>query len=89
MSAVAERTVTTLDADTSDSSLLGQGILALQAGRFVDAVACFSEVVEASPEDTVAYRHLAVALQKIGREEDALHVWRVAKSVGMASPSGG
>ncbi len=61
--------------------LLGRGMLHMQSGRFVEAAESFAKLIEADPQDLQAYRYLAVALQKMGREDDAIDVWRMAKSL--------
>ena len=62
-------------------TLLGHGMLDLQAGRFLEAAERFAELVEIEADNPQAYRYLAVALQKMGREEDAIDVWRMARNL--------
>ncbi|HEY64312.1 MAG TPA: tetratricopeptide repeat protein [Caldilineae bacterium] len=61
------------------SFLVGRGMLDLQAGRYIEAAGRFAELVGVSPKDPQAYRYLAVALQKMGRVEDAIQVWQAAR----------
>ncbi|NOZ28628.1 MAG: tetratricopeptide repeat protein [Chloroflexi bacterium] len=75
---------TSLDGEQGEDRslvLLGRGMLHMQTGRFVEAAESFAKLIEADPQDLQAYRYLAVALQKMGREDDAIDVWRMAKSL--------
>ena len=47
----------------------------------MEAAGCFAELIEVSPEGPMGYRYLAVALQKMGREEEAVEMWRTVKGM--------
>jgi len=49
----------------------------LNQGKAMEAAELFAEAVQESPHNPDNYRYLAVALQKLGREEEALEAWRL------------
>ncbi len=85
LAALADTGVLSGNGHGADRSLLllGRGMLDLQAGRLVEAAGRFAELIELAPEDQTGYRYLAVALRKMGREEEAVEVWRAAKGVSL------
>lgn len=57
------------------------GMQAMQSGRWPEAMSHFADLVELQPEDARPYRYLAVALQKMGRTQEAEAIWRLGQQV--------
>jgi cytochrome c-type biogenesis protein CcmH/NrfG len=47
----------------------------------VEVTGHFVELIELAPEDQMGYRYLAVAPREMGRGEEAVQVWRMAKTM--------
>lgn len=61
----------------------------LSQGDPMAAVEACSAAIRIAPSDADNYRHLALALQRLGQEEEALQVWRYAAGLAPAATSGG
>ena len=61
----------------SQSQLRGLGLLS--SGEYLKAAECFGAAIESQPSTPENYRYLGIALQKLGRDEEALEAWRLAQ----------
>ena len=57
---------------------LDEGIDWMRAGEFHKATAIFCQLIKELPEHLDAYHHLALTLQRAGRQMEAADVWRCA-----------
>lgn len=58
-----------------DSALMRQGLADLQQGKTSAAAAAFQQVVNANPTHYGAHYQLAVALDRLGRHQEARPLW--------------
>jgi tetratricopeptide (TPR) repeat protein len=68
------------DGTPTATRILREGLAYLSADDPMKAAESFADAIQENPSDPDGYRYLAAALQKMGREEEALQAWEIGLS---------